>query len=205
MTFLYDIGKVLLDFDFENSLRRLLPPETPAQEIDDKLARMLARKDDFESGRISREDYIPWALDILGHDIGPDDFVDAWLNIFTPNLPMWKAVEDLHAAGHRLILFSNTNAIHCPWIFENYEIFRFFEAGVLSFEVGSMKPDEEIYTHATEQHDLVPEETLYIDDLPENVETGLRLGFRTHQYELNDHAAFESWLARELNRPPVNS
>jgi len=198
MTFLFDIGKVLLDFDFENSLRRLLPPETPDLEVDARLERMLECKDDFESGRISPDDYIPWALDILGHGIDHPSFVSAWQNIFTPNGPMWEVVERLHGDGHRLILFSNTNAIHCPWIFENYEIFRFFESGVLSFEVGAIKPDEKIYHHAIENHGLTPSETLYIDDLSANIETGNRLGFRTHQYDLTDHSTFETWLAAEL-------
>jgi putative hydrolase of the HAD superfamily len=200
MTFLFDIGKVLLDFDFENSLRRLLPPGTSTQEIDDRLARMLERKDDFEGGLIPIDEYIPWALDILGHEITHETFVQAWQNIFTPNLPMWEVVDQLHSDGHHLILFSNTNAIHCPWIFENYEIFSKFKSGVLSFEVGAIKPEEKIYHHAIDTHGLVPSETLYIDDLPANIETGDRLGFRTHQYELTNHAAFESWLAVELNR-----
>jgi putative hydrolase of the HAD superfamily len=200
VTFLFDIGKVLLDFDFENSLRKLLPTGTPEDEIDARLDRMLERKDEFEGGHVSPEDYIPWALEILGHGIGPETFIQAWQNIFTPNQPMWQVVDKLHAKGHRLILFSNTNAIHCPWIFENYEIFSRFETGVLSFEVGAIKPEDEIYHHAIKAHDLVATETLYIDDLPANVETGRRLGFRTHQYELSDHATFEKWLAKELER-----
>ena len=204
MTFLFDIGKVLLDFDFENSLRHLLPPETPAQEIDERLARMLERKDDFESGRVSPEDYIPWALEILGHEITHEKFVTAWQNIFTPNQAMWRVVEKLHGEGHRLILFSNTNAIHCPWIFEIFEVFRSFESGVLSFEVGAIKPEEKIYHHAIKAHGLVPGETLYIDDLHANIETGKRLGFRTHQYELANHAAFETWLFKEMERATLS-
>ncbi|MGB6222335.1 HAD family hydrolase [Haloferula sp.] len=201
MTFLFDIGKVLLDFDFETSLRRLLPPGTPDSEIDQRLDRMLERKDEFESGHVSPDDYIPWALDVLGHGITHEAFTEAWQNIFTPNPPMWRIVEKLHADGHRLILFSNTNAIHCPWIFENYEIFSKFESGVLSFEVGAIKPEEKIYHHAIEAHGLTPTETLYIDDLPANIETGRQLGFRTHQYDLADHAAFEEWLDNELEPP----
>ncbi|MEM1083461.1 MAG: HAD family phosphatase [Verrucomicrobiota bacterium] len=200
MTFLYDIGKVLLDFDFENSLRHLLPQGTPDSDIDDRLAKMLDRKDDFEGGRVSPEDYIPWALEILGHDIDRETFIQAWQNIFTPNEPMWRVVEQLRADGHRLILFSNTNAIHCPWIFETYEIFDHFDSGVLSFEVGEIKPHEKIYHHAIEHYGVVPAETLYIDDLPENIATGQRLGFRTHLYDMRRHEEFMHWLKVELDR-----
>jgi putative hydrolase of the HAD superfamily len=196
MTFLFDIGKVLLDFHFEPSLATLLPPGIP--DGTGRLEVLLEKKDDFESGRIPMEEYVPWAIERLGAPVAEADFLHAWRNIFTPVDPMWRVVESLAAGGHRLILFSNTNGIHCPWIFENYDIFRHFPEAVLSFEAGSIKPEPEIYHHAIGVHGLKPAETRYIDDLPANIETGKQLGFRTWQYDLNDHPAFERWLADEL-------
>jgi HAD superfamily hydrolase (TIGR01509 family) len=198
MTFLFDIGKVLLDFHFEPSLATLFPPGTP--DATERLAVLLEKKDDFEGGRISMEDYVPWAIGRIGSEVSEAEFVHAWRNIFTPVDPMWRVVEGLAAGGHHLILFSNTNGIHCPWIFETYPVFRHFKGAVLSFEAGTIKPDEAIYHHATLTHGLKPAETRYIDDLAANIETGKRLGFRSWQYDLNDHAVFERWLAAELLR-----
>ncbi len=197
MTFLFDIGRVLLDFDFESSLKKLLPPN--AQDGDDRLLRLLDRKDDFESGNIAVNDYIDWALEILGSDATRAEFCEAWQHIFTPNPPMWDCVRKLAAAGHRLILFSNTNAIHCPWIFEQFPGFSVFDGQVLSFEVGSVKPEPPIYQAAIDSWKLIPQDTLYIDDLPANIETGRRFGFRCWQYEMANHSDFENWLAREIN------
>ncbi|MCW1883493.1 HAD family phosphatase [Luteolibacter flavescens] len=196
MTFLFDIGKVILDFHFEPSLAKLLPPGT--ENGPERLSVLLEKKDDFEGGRISLAEYVPWAIERLGSAVSDEDFVHAWRNIFTPNLAMWRVIESLAAGGHRLILFSNTNGIHCPWIFENYEIFRHFPEAVLSYEAGSIKPEPEIYHHAIATYGLKPQETRYIDDLPANIETGRTLGFRSWQYDLNDHAAFERWLAAEM-------
>jgi putative hydrolase of the HAD superfamily len=193
MTFLFDIGRVLLDFDFESSLARLLPPD--CADPHDRLARLLERKDAFESGAIDPDDYVHWALDVLGSDATPEQFRRAWQQIFTPNEPMWCDVRRLAAAGHRLILFSNTNAIHCPWAFKEFPGFSHFHAAVLSFEVGSIKPHPPIYQHALDAHMLVPEETLYIDDLPDNIATGRQFGFHCHHYDLRDHSAFQQWLA----------
>jgi glucose-1-phosphatase len=103
--------------------------------------------------------------------------------------------KQLNAAGHQLILFSNTNSIHCPWVFENYPEFSLFHGAVLSFEVGANKPHPQIYQSAVDTHSLVPESTLYIDDLPENIATGREFGFHCFQYDLKDHAAFDQWLA----------
>jgi FMN phosphatase YigB (HAD superfamily) len=196
MTFLYDIGRVLLDFDFETSIARILPPDATDHAL--RMTKILDRKDDFEAGKIETDAYIDWALGALGSTATPEEFRHAWRHIFTPNEPMWARVRQLAADGHRLILFSNINGIHCPWIFEKYPEFALFHGSVLSYHTGFIKPDQEIYHHAVAAHGLIPEETLYIDDLPQNCATGRALGFRTWQYDLKDHAAFEEWLAAEM-------
>jgi len=194
--FLFDIGKVLLDFDFESSLSKLLPADHP--EPASTLAKLLEKKDEFEAGRMSMGDYTAWAIETLGTNATPEGFHTAWQNIFTPNLPMWETARSLAAQGHRLILFSNTNAIHCPKVFEDFPEFSLFHGSILSYETKSIKPHPEIYRHAIAKYSLVPENTLYIDDLPANIATGNQFGFRTHQYDLDNHAAFEQWLAKEL-------
>ncbi len=195
--FLFDIGKVLLDFDFETSLRKFLPSTHPDPAA--ALETLLARKDEFEAGQISTEDYTRWALETLDSDASTEVFHHAWRNIFTPNQPMWETAHKLHAAGHRLILFSNINGIHSPWIFENFPEFSLFHGAVLSYEVGAIKPQPEIYQHAIDKYSLVPENTLYIDDLPANIATGQQLGFQTHLYDLHNHQAFEHWLSQKLS------
>lgn len=193
MTFLFDIGRVLLDFDFESSLARLLPPGTTDPSA--RLRRLLDRKDELESGRIDVDTYTNWALEVLETDATPAEFHHAWRYIFTPNEPMWRRVRQLSADGHRLILFSNINGIHVPWIYEEFPEFRLFHDAVMSFRTGYIKPDPRIYHHAIGAHGIVPAETLYIDDLPQNVATGRALGFQSFQYDLHDHPAFEKWLA----------
>jgi HAD superfamily hydrolase (TIGR01509 family) len=194
--FLFDIGKVLLDFDFESSLKNLLPESHADPSA--ALSELLEKKDEFEAGLISVGDYTNWAIATLGTSATHDEFHHAWRNIFTPNAPMWETVRKLHADGHRLILFSNTNAIHCPWVFEAYPEFSLFHGSILSFDVASIKPQPEIYQHAIDKYGITPEKTLYIDDLPANIATGNQFGFRTHQYHLTNHQSFEQWLAEQL-------
>lgn len=193
MTFLFDIGRVLLDFDFETSLSRLLPPDVA--DPHERLMRLLAKKDEFESGAIEENAYIDWALTVLESTATPDEFRAAWRDIFTPNEPMWRNVRALAQSGHKLVLFSNINPIHSPWIYKAYPEFALFDGAVMSFEVGHVKPHAPIYQHAIAAHLLVPEQTIYIDDLPENAASGREHGFHTHQYDIANHAAFESWLA----------
>lgn len=193
MTFLFDIGRVLLDFDFESSLARLFPPDTP--DTSERLTRLLDRKDEFEAGKIDVASYTSWALEVLETQASHDEFHGAWRDIFTPNEPMWRHVRQFAADGHRLILFSNTNGIHVPWIYDEFPEFHLFHDAVMSYQTGFIKPQPEIYQLAIERHGLIPAETLYIDDLPQNAAAGRAVGFHTWQYELQDHAAFERWLA----------
>ena len=102
---------------------------------------------------------------------------------------MWECARKLKAAGHKLVLFSNINAIHSPWIYEAYPDFELFDGAVMSFEVGYIKPRPEIYAHAIKAYDMVPGKTIYVDDLAENVEAGRDAGFTVWQYELNNHAS----------------
>jgi len=196
MTFLFDIGRVLLDFDFETSLSTLLPEGTA--DSAERLARLLERKDEFEAGKLDTETYITWALGVMESTATHDEFLHAWRNIFTPNGPMWECARKLAEDGHRLILFSNINPIHSPWIFEAFPGFSIFHGAVMSFQTGYIKPEPPIYEHAIAAYGLVPEQTLYIDDLPANIATGKAMGFRAWQYDLKDHASFEEWLEREM-------
>ena len=197
MDCLFDIGRVLLDFDFESSLKRLLPDD--CTEPRKRLEPLLERKDEFEAGRVSVEQYTDWALEVMGSDASHEEFHDAWRDIFTPNVPMWQTVHHLLDEGHRLILFSNINGIHVPWIYDEFPDFERFHGAVMSFHTGFVKPHTEIYQHAIREYRLIPSETLYIDDMTENGEAGRAHGFRTWQYDLHDHAAFEVWLDEQLN------
>ncbi len=183
----------MLEFDFKSSLGRLIPPhiKNPVERLD----QLLQRKDALEAGLISPKDYIAWALNLLGSNASEAQFRHAWRQIFTVNKPMWQCVNKLYDLGHRLILFSNINAIHCPWIFNTYPEFSRFEHAVLSFEMGFIKPQPEIYQFAIACHNLKPGETFYIDDMAENIEVGKAFGFQCWQYDINEHQAFEAWLS----------
>ena len=200
-TFLFDIGNVLLHVDFGASLPRLFPAPPAALPL--RFTRVMARKDELESGRMASQDFLDEAIAALGYAGPRENFLNAWLDIFEPNQPMWRTVEELSAAGHRLILFSNTNDLHMNDVLHRFQpLFRHFPEAVYSYKVGSMKPDDPIYQHAIETHHLTPDRTIYIDDLPENIATGKRFGFRSWQYEAAKHQDFIGWLETQLADSP---
>ncbi|WP_367273758.1 HAD-IA family hydrolase [Nitrosomonas sp.] len=193
---LFDIGRVLLDFDFESSLTKLIPIniENPQERI----RKVLKKKDALEIGLIDPKSFAEWALKTLASDASAEQFYHAWRQIFTVNEPMWQCVHKLARNNYSLILLSNISAIHCPWIFTAYPEFSCFDHKALSFEIGALKPELEIYQYAINTYRLNPALTIYIDDQPQNITAGKTLGFQCWQYDLNDHHAFEVWLEEHL-------
>lgn len=200
MDFLFDIGNVIVGVDFLPALRRLAPAE-PNQSVR-LIQQVLERKDEFEAGRIEADDYFPWAAKTLGYKGSQEDFISAWVDIFSPNPPMWDCIEQLHRAGHRLLLFSNTNQAHWNFLRAQYPVFARFSGAILSYETGHIKPEDEIYQLAINRYGLKPQATGYIDDLPANIGAGKAAGFICHQYHSGRHGEFSNWLASALETQP---
>ena len=193
MTFLFDIGNVLLNLHFERFYDAVLPAH-----LDDFPEAMLSLKDPYETGVISDDEFVSRSLNFLKSDLSAEKFSAAWQDIFSPNKPMWEVAEKLHTEGHRLILFSNTNALHAEKFLADHAIFALFHHHHFSQDVGAIKPHPDFYQVAIDEYDLSPKETIYLDDLPENIATGRDFGFQSFQYDLNDHEACLEWLKEHL-------
>ncbi|HUX96030.1 MAG TPA: HAD family phosphatase [Bacteroidales bacterium] len=90
---------------------------------------------------------------------------------------------ELKKQGFRLYFLSNFPVDMFHEIKSGYYFFNYFDGGVISAEVRFSKPDIRIYKVLLEKYSLIPEETLFIDDLEINVraavETGMK-GLVTH-------------------------
>ena len=69
------------------------------------------------------------------------------------------------SAHHRMLVLSNTNAIHFDMVRQNYPWLRHFDHLVLSYEVKAMKPAPAIYHAAIERSGCPPEECFFTDDI----------------------------------------
>ncbi len=182
--FLFDIGNVLVHFDFSEAAQKLAQQsEASADEV---LMLLSPFKDDLESGRMSDADFITQAIARIGFRDSRAEFTRVWSDIFTENPPMLALVQQL-AGKHPLYLFSNTSGLHKDWLFERFKIFSLFDDGIYSYEAGCAKPREEFYLEAIRRFDLTPSQTIYIDDLQENIATAQRLGFQCHHYAAVRH------------------
>lgn len=194
MTILFDIGNVLLDLHFDRFQQAIHGTSTPP---DPDL--LIHLKDPYEAGEITSEEFVNRSLEIITTDHTPETFIAAWEDIFTLNTPMWDLVRELKQEGHRLILFSNTNEIHANAFLSKYPEFALFDHQHFSQNIGAIKPNDEFYQIAIKTYQLIPAETLYFDDLPDNIATGKRLGFQSHQYDIKNHQAALTWIQGKLH------
>jgi FMN phosphatase YigB (HAD superfamily) len=184
--FLFDIGNVLVRFDFSRALRAVAALSDVADERE-ALLRIETVKLDYEDGRLSRADFLRQAFEILGYRGTEAQFIAAWQGIFWENAPMTALVGQLHGK-FPLFLLSNTNDMHVEGLFRDFPVFQHFTGATYSHEARASKPHREIYEIACRSHGLEPQATFFIDDLAPNIATAQNVGFHAHHYHHDRHA-----------------
>ncbi len=99
----------------------------------------------------------------------------AWSTI-NPAMIRWLAA--LRQAEYRRFLLSNMSAETFDMILRDSLVIKYFERVVLSGWLHINKPDVRIFQEAARQMEVEPEQILFIDDLPHNVEGAQRAGFQ---------------------------
>lgn len=178
----FDIGMVLLSFDFSRAAARLAPRCTlPVARMADALwADGLV--DAYDRGRVSCDNFSAEAARRLGFSGTSGELLEAWVDIFEPNPAMFARVRRWKARGLPLYLLSNTCESHVRFFTGHWDIFREFDGAVYSCRVGALKPEPSIYHALFEGHGVDPQEAIYLDDLPANVAAARALGMRAFEY-----------------------
>ena len=180
---IFDLGKVIVPFDIRRGYAALQPHCAYSLE---ELPQRISATDivhRFESGQVSPEDFVRQFSEILGLQIDYDRFCGLWSSIFLPDPLIPEQLLEGLRRRYRLLLLSNTNAIHFAMLWENYPILRHFDEFILSHEVGAMKPDPRIYQAAIERAGCRPEECFFTDDIAPFVEGARRAGIDAVQFQ----------------------
>jgi len=195
---LFDIGNVLLKFDFNRAARAMAADSAaPAEEIRALLDSWQHR---HETGGVSSEDFGAAVREGIGYQSTEAVFREHFSDIFTPNEPMWDFARSLFGKVP-VFLFSNISLWHESWVFEKYPEFALFDGGFYSWRIGAMKPDSAFYQAALDTLPFAPERIAYMDDMPLNVAGGVQAGFRSIQYDAGQHGEFlkaaSLWVPQE--------
>ncbi|MCY7349747.1 MAG: HAD family phosphatase [Cytophagaceae bacterium] len=182
---LFDMGNVIIDINIPLTHQAFAKLAQLDEVTADELFRAKAFFRHFEIGEVSEVQF----RTLLKQEFQGADWVDeaideAWCALL---LEMPKERLDLIAAlgkKYRVFLLSNTNPIHVREISRRaaemgVDFPGLFERMFLSSEMGKMKPDPAIYLQVLEEANLVPEETLFVDDSLDNILAAGAQGIQT--------------------------
>jgi HAD superfamily hydrolase (TIGR01509 family) len=101
---------------------------------------------------------------------------DLRIRILFPLVRNTKILPELKKQGFRLYYLSNFPDDIFDEIQNNYELFRYFDGGIISARVKLSKPDPEIFRLLMEMYAIRPEESLFIDDIAANSDSAESVG-----------------------------
>jgi len=191
-SFIFDIGNVLLPFDFNRALRRI--EARSRHPLSHLAAAYPPLQNSYETGHIGLTEFVERSIALMEFEGTAPEFIAAWQEIFDGNPAMFRLVERLRSR-YPLYLLSNTNDIHINYVTARYPVFAAFTDAVYSHRVGCMKPSRSIYEIATRQFGVEPGETVFIDDMPANVDAARECGYQAIQYDHRHHQRLLDELA----------
>ncbi len=175
---IFDLGKVLVDFDYGIAVRKIASRGTIALE---DLARLVAQSSlllEYETGSLSSRQFYERVCAATGFCGDFDEFGTCFGDIFAPIEPMVQLQSALRRRQIPTYIFSNTNELAVRSIRRSFPFFDNFDGYILSYEHGSMKPQPALYEVVERMSGRRGAELLYIDDRPENIEAGAARGWQ---------------------------
>lgn len=200
---IFDYGNVIFNIDFrkvQQSFRDL-----GVQNVEDFFGH---RKQDevfdlLDRGEISNAGFRDRVREMTNKpDLTDKQIDDAWNSIFLETPASYVELLKKIKPKYRTFLLSNTNAIHeiyfTDYVKRNFGIDGngpLFEKVYYSHHMGKRKPEAAIFEQVLTENNLKPEETLFIDDSPQHLETAKKLGMHTFLMTAPD--TIEKFFERE--------
>lgn len=174
----FDLGKVLLSYDWESYL---------------------------ESFKFDKKTYEIMADAIFRNhvwEMGDEGIVtpDEWIELFVKNAPLYEAeIRDILSGikktispmdytndwiqyfknkGYHLYYLSNYSEKLYIETKHDMQFIEEFDGGIFSYRVKCIKPEEKIYRILLDTYQLNPKETLFFDDRKENVSAAIKMGIQ---------------------------
>ena len=188
----FDLGGVLVDLDFKAAINGL--QKAGFANVKEQLQTLhqggIFQK--FELGEMSADEFRTAIRENSTVELTDEEVDNLWNAMFLES-PREKLELILDLRGKYMVyLLSNTNSIHWDYVCKNafnYRGFRvkdYFEETFLSYEMHLAKPDKAIFEKVLQDANLLPEETLFIDDSEANCKAAEEVGIHAHHYHIGD-------------------
>ena len=183
---IFDLGNVLLNLDFDASLKAFAKLGAKSEVLDDKNTYSYPIFYALEVGKATPDEFRNQIRKILNNNRAADwQIDDAWCAMIK-DIPKKrvKVIQELKKK-YNIYLFSNTNEIHIDRLFCDFyrqlgiNFSSLFVKGYYSFEIHDRKPNLSSFLKVLEDSTVKPQETLFVDDLEANILSAQAVGLQT--------------------------
>lgn len=185
-TIMFDFGGVLVDLDMQACVDAFA--RIGVKNVEQYIGKysQIGLFLDMESGKISAEEFRAELRRMFQLSVTDAQIDEAW-NAFLIGIPEYKLhfLQKLRRQYH-VIMLSNTNDIHFGQALRKEfsklggSIDMYFDHCYLSYQIGMVKPNKDIFHYVLDQEKTSPEKILFLDDGAKNIEMAKQLGFSTY-------------------------
>ncbi len=186
---IFDLGNVLLNFNSGNIISDHIKDEKLHQKISENI---------FES-----QEWIKLDKGEISASKATEIFIERqpenkklikeimhnWKLYLTPIEPNLDVLNELANKSLNLYVLSNFHKEAFEVVYDKYDFFRYFDGMIISYQVKAIKPDRLIYKKLIDRFDILPKNSLFIDDSFKNIQAAEKLGFKTIHF--NDNISLE--------------
>lgn len=186
-TIVFDVGNVLLFFDPEKVCAALLPDDT-REAMYKALFGPENRWGAFDIGLNDNETIARQIAQAAGFPHCWDQIIHI-LHHFHETmhpLPLYSLIPELKAMGKKIYALTNYPEPSFSLACQAFPAFGLMDGMVVSAREKLGKPDPAIFQLLMQRYQLVPAKTLFIDDLPGNIQAAKAAGLQTWHYSGED-------------------
>ncbi len=186
---IFDLGGVIVDIRYQATIEAFKKLGFDDFENIYSLIKHTRLFDLLETGKIPAQAFRNELRKFRNH-LTDEQINEAWNTMIgdmpTAYLPLLRSVKK----NYHTYLLSNTNAIHIDYFIRYLEqkfgynpLADMFDKVYFSHEIGERKPNREAYEAVLNNAGLIANETLFIDDLPTNIEGARNAGLFAYHLE----------------------
>jgi len=199
LSFIFDIGNVLIDFDLPLLLQMVSKnTEVPIEDLsgtwtqEDTVA--------VETGKINSHDHYRKYADSIGLKWSYDVWKRVWMDIYSINETGMALVKECKAKEFPVYILSNLAEYNKEAIEMKFSyFFNLFKGSFFSYELGLHKPAPEIFLSVCSTIKTPPEKCIFIDDLLENVHGARSIGMRAIQFKSDSYHSMRGIIKETVN------
>ncbi len=180
---IFDIGNVLAPFAWEDCLREHGFSEEMVRKVGNATVNNILWKEVDRSASLPEElieRFAAQAPEIADEIRQFLQFSDTAVREFDYSAGL---IDRLKENGYKVYLLSNYGGRNFQYALDNFEFIKHADGGVISYEVGYVKPEPEIFEALIKKYDINPEEAVFLDDVGDNLEAAAAYGFHTILFE----------------------